>query len=66
MHRLFNLDLLSANDNSIVNTWSTNFSAKSIYHMAQQRTLQNLTEAGGMSEDGSQVLAYSAVFHCIN
>lgn len=53
-------EFVSSNVNNIV-TWNTSLTAKSIYHMSQPRTLRPLTEINEMSEDGTQVLAYSAV-----
>lgn len=54
------LEFVSSDDSNII-TWNTSFTAKSIYHMSQQKTLQTLTENNDMSEDGTQILAYSVV-----
>lgn len=66
MSCVFNLELelASSNDTNVV-TWTTGLTAKSIYHMAQQRTLQTLVENSDMSEDGSQILAFTSVFDFI-
>jgi len=58
----FKLEFVSADDTNII-TWNTSLTSKSIYHVSQQKTLQTLTENNDMSEDGSQILAYTAVFH---
>jgi hypothetical protein len=55
-------ELASSNDTNVV-TWNTSLTAKSIYHMAQQMSAQTLVENGDMAEDGSQILAYTAVFN---
>ena len=54
------LEFLSADDSNIF-TWDISPTAKSIYHIAQRRTLQTLTENDDMSEDGFLILAYTAV-----
>jgi len=58
----FRLGLVSSDDTSMI-TWNTSLTAKSIYHVLQQRTLQTLTEHDDMSEDGSLIWAYMAVIH---
>ena len=50
-------EFVSSNVNDTV-TWNTSHTAKSVYHVSRLRTLRPLTK---MSEDGTQVLAYSAV-----
>jgi hypothetical protein len=54
------LEFVSSSRTSLV-SWNTILTPKSIYHMAQQSTLQIFKENNDMAEDGSQILAYTPV-----
>lgn len=58
----FELEFVTSDDRNII-SWNTSLTPKSIYHISQQSTLQTLIENNDMSEDGSQILAYTAVFY---
>ena len=62
LHFHIKSEFVSSDDSNFV-SWNTSLTTKSIIHMAQQRTLRNLVENNDMSEDGSQIFAYTGVFH---
>ena len=61
-HLIFKSEFVSSDPSNEV-VWNTSFTAKSIYHTAEQKlkTLRTLSETNDMSDDASVMFAYSVV-----